>query len=66
MSDSIDNLSACTTPVRAADVFNPTRPNYYLKDEMDALAKSPVEDTSAQPTVQITLSNAAQAVLAGK
>ncbi|CAL4866679.1 hypothetical protein MMA231_00923 [Asticcacaulis sp. MM231] len=57
---SIEALSACTSPLQTAIIFNPTRPEYYRADELKA-AKA--EKAAADPAVTITLSDQAQAKL---
>jgi hypothetical protein len=58
---SIESLSACTSPLQTAIIFNPTRPEYYRADELKAAAKA--EKAAADPAVNITLSDQAQAKL---
>jgi hypothetical protein len=57
---SIESLSACTSPLQTAIIFNPTRPEYYRADDLKA-AKA--EKAAADPAVNITLSDQAQAKL---
>jgi hypothetical protein len=59
MIKTIEALTACISPLSAARVFNPTRPEYYLKDSSPA----PV---AASQAVKVTLSAEAQASLAGQ
>lgn len=57
---SIESLSACTSPLQTAIIFNPTRPEYYRADDLKA-AKA--EKAAADPAVNITLSDQAQSKL---
>ncbi len=52
-------LSTCTSPLKTARVFNPTRPEYYLADVEKAAAVAP----KADPAVIVTLSEQAKAAL---
>lgn len=40
---SLDYLNSCINPVPTAKVFNPSRPEYYLKDPLAAAAKAQAE-----------------------
>ncbi len=44
---SMDYLNICINPFPTAKVFNPTRPEYYLKDPLAAAAKAEAEKTAA-------------------
>lgn len=66
MSNSIEYLSACTSPVPTAKVFNPTRSEYYLKDDVIAAQKAAQKAKEQAPpngAVKVTLSSEAQAAL---
>ena len=56
MIKTIEALSACISPFSAARVFNPTRSEYYLKDNISA-------PTAASQAVKVTLSAEAQAAM---
>ena len=56
MIKTIEALAACISPLSAARVFNPTRPEYYLKDNTPA-------PTAGSQAVKVTLSAEAQAAL---
>jgi len=56
---SIEALSACTSPLASARVFNPTRPEYYRADDLKPAAPPAKTD----PAVTVTLSDEAQAAL---
>ncbi len=58
MSNSIEQLSACISPLATARVFNPMRPEYYLKD----MVPPPPKPESA---VKVTLSAEAQTAMKG-
>ncbi len=58
---SIESLSACTSPLQTAIIFNPTRPEYYRADELKAAAE--VKKDAASSAVNITLSDQAQTKL---
>ncbi len=60
MSSSIANLFDCTTPVITARVFNPIAPQYYLADQVKALAQARPETGAA---VKVTISQEAQSAL---
>jgi hypothetical protein len=59
MSDVSIRLSAATTPVAAAKVFNPIRSEYYLKN-----VTPQSQPAAPEPDVKVTLSNEAKAALA--
>ena len=61
MSNSIEQLSACISPLATARVFNPMRPEYYLKDMVAALPAKAAP--SADSAVKITLSAEAQSAM---
>lgn len=61
MSNSIEQLSACISPLATARVFNPMRPEYYLKDLMAAAPPPRTEDVNS--AVKITLSAEAQSAM---
>jgi hypothetical protein len=56
--NAIEALSACTSPLQSAIVFNPTRPEYYRADE-----QKPATAKTAPPAVTITLSDQARQAL---
>lgn len=56
MIKTIEALTACISPLSAARVFNPTRPEYYLKDDTPT-------PTAGLQAVKISLSAEAQASL---
>ncbi len=59
MSHSIEQLSACISPLATARVFNPMRPEYYLKD----MVAAPPPKTGLESAVKITLSAEAQTAM---
>lgn len=56
----IEALSACTSPLITARVFDPLSSVYYRADEIAAAKKA----TADAPAVQVTLSDTARAKLA--
>jgi hypothetical protein len=48
---SMDYLNICINPFPTAKVYNPTRPEYYLKDPLAAAAKAEAEKTAAEKPV---------------
>ena len=60
MPSSISYLTDCTTPVQTATVYNPTKPQYYLADQVKALAQARPETGAA---VKVTISQEAQSAL---
>lgn len=56
MMKTIEALNACIGPLSAARIFNPTRSEYYLRDN------SPAPTASSQ-AVKVTLSAEAQAAM---
>ncbi len=44
---SLDYLRNCINPVPTAKVYNPSRPEYYLKDPLAAAARAEAEKTQA-------------------
>lgn len=56
---TIEALYACVSPSSAARILNPTRSEYYLKDNSSASAAS-------NSAVKVTLSTEAQASLAAQ
>lgn len=45
---SMDYLNICINPFPTAKVYNPTRPEYYLKDPLAAAAKAEATKTGAE------------------
>lgn len=60
MSNSIEQLSACISPLATARVFNPMRPEYYLKD---LTVSAPPKTEAVNSAVRITLSAEAQSAM---
>ncbi len=58
----IEALSACTSPLSTARVFDPLSPIYYRADEMAEKQKAAA--ALEAPAVKITLSDKAKALLA--
>lgn len=50
--NSLDYLNICTNPFPTAKVYNPTRPEYYLKDPLAAAAKAEAEKAAAAEKTQ--------------
>lgn len=46
--NSLDYLNSCTNPFPTAKVYNPTRPEYYLKDPLAAAAKAEADKAAAE------------------
>jgi len=62
MTSSIAHLADCTTPVQTATVYNPTKPQYYLADQIKAVEQARPETDAA---VKVTISQEAQSALKG-
>jgi hypothetical protein len=58
----IEALSACTSPLMTARVFDPLSPVYYRADEMADKQKAAA--ALETPAVKVTLSDTAKAKLA--
>jgi len=60
MTSSIAYLYECISPVRAARVFNPISPEYYLADQVKAVERTRPQTDAA---VKVTISAEAQSTL---